>query len=645
MGLTRTWLRPAAGAAAAAALLIALVLLISPATAPAQTGGTCASCHAERAAQMAASEHAALSCVACHPDAEGHPAGYEMPSASEYFQMEICGACHPDQYATYKHDDGTATTFGGSAEGQPKYETFLSYNTIIDGHGFVREYNEERAHANMTTDHADIKRGKFEVCMQCKSTRVAYYWGTGRIATLQHDVPVTWAPTGDRFTVPAGTTIRLATDTDGTVTGVRYQVLAEVDWAGTVYTSWDKPGATKDTQRTWLAVYAMAIDGLPAGSPSIPNTATCNHCHDPHATELRLIRKELIRQVDEQGVNPYSGTKTSFADAGRKDQINTVCGQCHVEYVCGRSGVDGINRDYIPWAKVRDLEDLYARLFPTTDKWGIATYGQDWIHGTGVRSSAWPNKAAEHPIGVPLIKNQHPETELYWQSAHYQAGLSCAECHMPQVTKAGGSSFTSHWFASPVKYLDPARAGAFAQEFGLDLGPGGVVNACLPCHNDSAAQRSQAIVDLQEEVYDQALEVQDLLVDSLAAINEASMTAGVDTAKLKTAIAKHRSAHVRWEYLAVSENSMGFHNAEAGAELTQAATFARDAIKAAQEAVAQVTTTTAPTTTTTAAPTTTTTAGTTSTTRASTTTTKRVTTTTRRSTTTTVPVGQPNLTG
>lgn len=555
----------------------------------AQQGGTSAGCdgadcHADLVSGLAASKHAPAGCLSCHPEAEGHPEGYEMASAAQYFQMEACGSCHPDQLATYAYDDGTATTFGGSAELLPKYDVFADYNTIIDGHGFVREYNEERSHKNMLKDHAEIKRGKWEVCLQCKSTRIAYYWDSGRTATIQSDIEVEWAPAGETFVVPAGTTVSLATDVDGSVTGVAHQVMAEVVWDGETYTTYEKEGATFDQARVWVAAYAMAVDGLPEGSPSVPNSATCNHCHDPHTGDLRLIRKELMRVIDERGVDPTAAQLTRFADAERKDRINAVCAQCHVEYVCGKSGVDGINRDFFPWAKVSELEAIYSAEFPWEDELGLATYSMDWVHGKGMRSSAWPNEAAEHPLGLPLIKSQHPEVETYWGSVHDRSGLSCADCHLPKVTRADGTTFTSHWFASPLKYLEAERAAVFAGEFGLSLDASGVLNPCGRCHQDLVMARVAGIERIQSAVYSKALEVQGLLVESLAAIEAARAAPGSDQDLVREAVAAHRSAHVRWENLVVSENSMGFHNAEVALELDNAAEYARAAIAAAKEA-------------------------------------------------------------
>jgi formate-dependent nitrite reductase cytochrome c552 subunit len=161
------------------------------------------------------------------------------------------------------------------------------------------------------------------------------------------------------------------------VTGAKAQVMAEVVWEGVTYTSWVKDGATEDFKCTRVAVHAVAIDGLPAGSPSIKNAATCNYCHDPHTTQLRLVRRELIRNVESKGVNPYAAATTGFEDASKQDKIDTVCGQCHVEYVCGKSDMGGIDRDFIPWAKVRDPEAIYKLNFPVFDSLGIPTPSLD----------------------------------------------------------------------------------------------------------------------------------------------------------------------------------------------------------------------------------------------------------------------------
>ena len=87
---------------------------------------------------------------------------------------------------------------------------------------------------------------------------------------------------------------------------------------------------------------------------------------------------------------------------------------------------------------------------------------------------------------------------------------------------------------------------------------------------------------IQNNTYADALAVEGALVASLEAINTANdaLTAGqpVSPVLLEAAMEDHRAAHVRWENLVVSENSMGFHNpSEVQGELSTALTLAQSA--------------------------------------------------------------------
>src|SRR4030095_5610905 len=80
------------------------------------------------------------------------------------------------------------------------------------------------------------------------------------------------------------------------------------------------------------------------------------------------------------------------------------------------------------------------------------------------------------------------------------------------------------------------------------------------------------------------------LVSSLAGIkaakDAAAMRQPVDQTLLSTAVEDHRAAHVRWENLVVSENSMGFHNpTEVGTELSEALHYAQAAAQEAESAL------------------------------------------------------------
>jgi nitrite reductase (cytochrome c-552) len=314
-------------------------------------------------------------------------------------------------------------------------------------------------------------------------------------------------------------------------------------------------------------------------------------------TGFRIIRKSLVDAISRRGINPYNpGSANSFNGNAplTLDEGIALCGQCHVEYVCGNSSIDGIDRDYFPWAKVFELEDLYGITFPGYGSYPY-TYVQDWIHGTGALSSPLaPGNGVfyktPYPIVEPLVKSQHPEAETYWGSRHYGNGAPCFLCHMPKVTKTAGGSYTSHWLASPLKYMAPAPAATFAQTFGLKLDKDGIIVPCGACHGGLLSRMKTKAENIQDGIYSSALAVQGALVSSLKAIKAAKdAQAGgkpVDAALLRSAVDKHQAAHVRWENLVISENSMGFHNqAEVSAELNNALTYAQNAAKDATSAV------------------------------------------------------------
>lgn len=567
----------------------------------------CAGCHDQRVGDVGASSHATLHCESCHEDAPAHAASPATALPAVHFDLEVCGGCHPGQFGTYTYGDDSKTTYGGSPLGWSKLNDFAHYNDIVDGYGFTREYNEERSHNVMLQDHHDVTRGKKETCIQCKSTKVAYYWDSDRERTIEHDVFVDAGHMSEGILVPAGTRVAMRTDRQAArPKNHEVQVLVTLP-DGRRYASFDYPGATNDGLWLWAALYALTVDGLSVDSPTRPSGNGCNHCHDPHKVDrdaatgklvgFRLIRKSLLDAIGRRGINPYEPSSPTAFDGDTPltlDEGIALCAQCHVEYVCGNSPIDKIDRDYFPWAKAFDLETVYASEFPGWGDHLDMKYVQDWVHGTGALSSA--NSPANgvpyftpFPIGAELIKSQHPEAETYWGSRHYGNDAECFTCHMPKVTRvADGTQFTSHWLASPIKYMSPQPAGAFAARFGLQLTGQDILPPCAACHGGNLARMKDKAERIQNDVYAEALAVETALVNSLTAIKGAkdALAAGqpVSPVLLERATDSHRAAHVRWENLVVSENSMGFHNpSEVTGELTTALGLAESA---AQDAAA-----------------------------------------------------------
>ncbi|MFO0568373.1 MAG: ammonia-forming cytochrome c nitrite reductase subunit c552 [Polyangiaceae bacterium] len=316
----------------------------------------CQNCHSTIATRLSAGAHKALpeGCVGCHKNGFDHQANPASVKASIEFTIHGCaGTCHQEYETSYLKDDGIkAGSYGGSVK-TSKYLEFPAYKHLMGGHGFTLEYNEDRAHAFMLKDHREIARKQNVVCLQCKSTPIAYYFNEQRRGEYPFSTAMTW---------------------DNAVKSIT-----------------DNWGATLD--------YG----------------ASCNHCHDPHGATFRLVRKAQLEAILERGTDPYGATnfypKTSaelFAKMNEKGTDGKLtpearrlagtltCAQCHVEYTCG-PGIDkdkGILRDDFPWRKLRDIEDYYKVKYNTV---------QDWKHsGTGL-----PGIKAQHPETEFFWESKH----------------------------------------------------------------------------------------------------------------------------------------------------------------------------------------------------------------------------------------------
>ncbi len=513
-------------------------------------------CHDDVIAVRASGPHKDAGCLTCHDGADGeHATDPQTADADIAWEIESCAGCHEGEAVTYLYDDNAKPgPFGGSQRvpPQPKADTFPLYNQIVAGHAFAKDYNEEGAHAFMMKDHRETTRGKFETCVQCKSTKVAYAWKTGKELVVEKDTVVELTHTKTATTaakslkVPAGTTITYSTDEKTRAVDAK---VTTPD--GKTFTSMpDKSmDATANYNMTWASTIAATAETEEYG-------ASCSHCHDPHSAKLAYVRDSMLDAIagggvdGSGGVNPYaSSPNPDIAQAKQSDKRILACAQCHVEYTCGKSGVDGVDRDAFGWAKASDLHRLYTEMFE---------YKQDWKHKV---------------IGQPLIKSQHSETELYWESVHYDAGVACSDCHMPEVRDADGRVFRSHWMTSPYKYENGALFTKFATATGLDVSYSD--RPCASCHED----RMAAGIAQQKAVYERQKSVQQLLADAATALGSVK-PAG---AKYDEAVAAHRQAHVLWENLLVSENSMGFHNyEEVMNSMAEAEKFANSALAIAK---------------------------------------------------------------
>lgn len=240
----------------------------------------------------------------------------------------------------------------------------------------------------------------------------------------------------------------------------------------------------------------------------------CANCHEAGTMRLIVTNPALDEALKAQDKDWRTFT--------RQEMRTVVCANCHVEYYFAGDG------KYLtfPWGngtRIEEIEAYYSTLNFT-----------DWKH-----------KESE----APLIKMQHPEYEFFTAgSTHYEAGVSCADCHMP-YTRDGAIKFSTHDVHSPL--LDPAKS-------------------CGTCHTDVEYVTGR-VAEIQKQVNTTMIATEDAISAAIDAISAAAANPDADEALIEEARQLHRSAQLRWDFIA-AENSMGFHNPEEALRILASAT-------------------------------------------------------------------------
>ncbi len=263
-------------------------------------------------------------------------------------------------------------------------------------------------------------------------------------------------------------------------------------------------------------------------SSKVEHTIGCANCHEANTMRLVVTNPALDAAFKARGID-----WTKFT---RQEMRSVVCANCHVEYYM----VGDKKFLTLPWengTNIDEIADYYTEVAFT-----------DWVH---------PDS------GTNMIKMQHPDYELYSaDSTHYNAGVACADCHMP-YTSDGAAKFSSHDIKSPLLRLP---------------------QTCGVCHTDVDYVAGRVKV-IQGLTHDTMINAEDALVTAIEAIKTAAAETGVDEELLAQARELHRLAQLRWDFIA-AENSMGFHNPEEALRiLADAIDLARQAQLLAVQAV------------------------------------------------------------
>ena len=241
----------------------------------------------------------------------------------------------------------------------------------------------------------------------------------------------------------------------------------------------------------------------------VAHPVACIDCHDPGTMSLRVTRPGFIIGMRElkasQGVKDYDVNR----QASQKEMRAFVCGQCHVEYYF--KGTD--KQLTYPWSKGLKVEEITAYY----DEIGF----KDWVH---------------KQTGAPALKAQHPEFEMWNQGIHGRSGVTCTDCHMPQISFQG-QTITDHQVNSPLLKIEAA---------------------CTKCHRDVKPDELKRRVETEQDRFYRLRNVaMDALMGLIADIERAK-AAGKGDAELEAPRYLQRRAQFYLDFVE-AENSTGFH--------------------------------------------------------------------------------------
>ncbi|MDP2778068.1 MAG: ammonia-forming cytochrome c nitrite reductase subunit c552 [Anaerolineales bacterium] len=280
----------------------------------------------------------------------------------------------------------------------------------------------------------------------------------------------------------------------------------------------------------WAELGMQAYDAMSFNemTPNINDSIGCANCHETETMRLIVTNPALEEALERQGKD-----WTTFT---RQEMRTVVCANCHVEYYFKGEG------KYLtfPWDNGTKVDEIISYY----EEFGF----KDW---------AYPETE------TPMLKAQHPEYEFFTAgSTHYNAGVSCADCHMPYV-RDGASKYSSHDVHSPL--LNPEQA-------------------CGQCHTDTDYVVDRVNI-IQKQVAETKIDTEDAIIDAMNAIKTAVAAGNADTALLDEARKLHREAQFMWDFIS-AENSTGFHNPEYALEvLAKSTNLARQAQMLAAQSV------------------------------------------------------------
>jgi nitrite reductase (cytochrome c-552) len=277
----------------------------------------------------------------------------------------------------------------------------------------------------------------------------------------------------------------------------------------------------------------------------------CIECHDNKTMGLKLYHPAALESFKFIGKDPNKLTRQELRSA--------VCGQCHVTYIIPRDHEMKSMALFFPWQGSKPGDISIENIIKVIKK-DPSVYKSDW--GTG----EWVQKLT----GFKVAFIRHPEYEFYTRnSTHYNAGVACADCHMPYI-KVGANKISDHDVTSPLK---------------ADM------KACQQCHTESPEWLKNQVTVIQDRIV--SLMFRSGYATAVAAkLFEMTHQAQKDGKQIDQKLydpAKDLYLEALYRVIYINaENSAGFHNpSEAGRILADATAMAGRAEAYLRQALAK----------------------------------------------------------
>lgn len=246
------------------------------------------------------------------------------------------------------------------------------------------------------------------------------------------------------------------------------------------------------------------------------------------------ISDEALEALDDEAFNRF--------DARRINDIGITCASCHGDTPgqlvvfnpwtvegAEKAGFDLDNPDLV-CAQCHSVPD-YTHILTDTDTstWFMLQYGTD--------PDAVYDGFLAHGVPNPEFSDEGLEFDQFYGSKMDRAGANCYDCHTRKVTDSEGNQYTDHAFLDPGVHQE-------------------LYENCASCHKDSAEERYQAVLVVQENYRQRAENALEQVEALKAAVEEAGEN--VDAAILEQATALYYRAQFYYDY--GRETAEGVHS-------------------------------------------------------------------------------------